>query len=1538
MSIAARRSHRGDEYQLVVAVHWLIRLLSDPDIISVQVDAISLPASSDSVDVDDIVVTYDNGTTRHIQAKKNQPNHSRWRISDSDLKEELVKAHRQLQKIPDAIIEFCSHTPFGDLAALVESTRDYGTHKVFEAQASGHLRTALTKLEQVLGCSGDIAFNLIKHIEIGSAHNFASWEAANISALQSQVDDPETAVDVLTKMARGSQSGLRLPPVPLDRDQIVQALGARNVGFIRNAISLDLAQISGSFATASADLVDWRTTLPNDDWLERPELDVLCERIANEPTSLTLVLGEPGCGKSALLARLAREHVALGIPVLAIKADYLSENVVDTTSLGNHLNLPADPIDCVVALAKATKVLVLVDQLDALADFVVQHSSRLRAPIDLIRGLSGVQNVHIVASCRVFEHRHDTRLRNLDAETMVLELPSWDSVEETLRKYGIHAARWNASIREDLRSPQTLNLFLQLINTTDEANLLLGYQHMLGELWKQQVLSDASGRSRTALYEITARMAEREVLWLPEALFDMFHPELQRLSRSGILLCEAGRVGFRHQTLYEYIRARSFLEAPGRLTDAVLSRQHSLRVRPLLWHSLAYMRAVDRPAYAEEIERLWHADLRPHLKMLLIEFFGQLPDPGTNETALVAEKWNEAWYRNRILATVPGSPGWFDWLANDRLVEIMRLPLEEARAALAVLRRALPTRQSRVLELIRSHWRPFAEKDTLTWSVLEQLPAWDADCIALCQQILVRTTVSGWQADHMVGIVSAADPDKAPLLLDAWLRQETTDAQQPEEEAERIAELLNGQEFHEIRAIAEAAPLKFMTVIWPWALKAIQHHARDAHRFVIGYRNVDSRFPDLDDEDTRREKPFISAIIAAIKSLAAQHPDDFRDFLQSNRQLDLMPVQRLLALGLQQIASQAPVEVLGFLLEDPRRLVIGTYRDVHADSKRLISVVSPHLDEEHIQQLERAILNWNRYAYFPEEDAETRLHRLRWTRQHRLRLLRAIPAELMSALCRRHVAEEERAFPILDDGDIRVSEFREISSPMDATRMQRASEDNILRLFAELTDQTEWDHPRHHMRGGVIQASRELAELAKTDPDKAIRLIRQMQPGSNEIAVGAVLRALGESKYEATALYSLILELNQRGFNGPEFRGDAANAAGSVVNSESPPPQELFELLVSWLHDDPDDIIPDKDEVEDKDSAVSILWSHGGGFILPQGNYPVLSTLTRVCLSFEPPRAAEWISMLEAHLGRREQLKVWGALAYDLRWLVFAERDRAQRFLLNLFFAYPGLCNFKTGIVLLANCQHWISAITANTLLDRLFAARTDFAAQAAGEILMLRFALKGEDEPRAQEILERNLAGIDDDSFFAQCRIGIAYTAAELWAEADFRTEIHPYLLRLLDSGDKKTVAAAARVFDRRQLKPDTASRELLEYIEARPNLLRQIADDDLGECLISMLETAPLIVSSVARSLLDAVGDDFFNPTSSRYFLAEHLLTVSLRLQEMGAAHQELGAHIFERLLEFNTPETRNVVMDLDKRITNALGTAPPRRRRSRRSQCRM
>lgn len=1531
MSIAARRSHRGDEYQIAVAAQWVIQLLCDARIASVQIDAVSLPESPDTVDVDDVVITYDDGTTRHVQAKKNQTDHRSWEISDSVLKDELVKAHLQLQKTPNATIEFCSQTPFGDLAKIVESTRDFANHEAFEAQATANLKTTLGRIQDVLQCSGKVAFNLMARFEIGSAHNHAGWRSTNLAVLTANVNDSETALDVIERMIRDNQSGLSSPLTPLTREQVLKALERRDV-FLRNApVNLDTDEILRAFSTASIDLADWKTTLPNDEWLERQELATLQERITEQPSSVTLVLGEPGCGKSALLARLAGENIALGIPVLAIKSDYLSEQVNDTSSLGEDLGLPADPIACVLAIAERGKVVVLIDQLDALADLVVQHSQRLRGPLDLIRGLSGVENVHVIASCRAFEHRHDTRLRNLEAEALILELPEWEKVDAALKKYGINAGAWNASIRDDLRAPQTLNLFLQLAPSTNEADLLLGYQHMLGELWKQQVLSDHSGRAREALFKITECMAEREMLWLPEALFDEYHRELRQLSRSGILICDSGRVGFRHQTLYEYVRVRIFLGEPGKLTDTILERQHSLRVRPLLWHSLAYMRAVDPHIYAQEIDKLWSAALRRHLKMLLIEFLGQLQDPSSSEATLLIQRWDDPWYQSRILGTIAGSPGWFDRLADSHVSQVMQLPVDQARRALPVLCQVMSSRQEHVLGLVKNHWQADPGKDPLTWIVLEQVHAWDEGCIALCQEILGRTKIDDWQVNHLVTVLSAALPDRAPVLVGAWLNHEMGSADQADLRADRARELMNGQRMHDLPAIAEAAPGAFLDAVWPWALSAIKALARDPHEFVIGYSESDSSFHELDDEDVRVEKPFIAAISSAVRALAHRDPGRFIDFVSANQQLNLMPVHQLLTLGLVQLAPHEPAIALDYLTRDPRRLAIGTYRDVHAASKRLIQATVPHLDGPQVNRLEQAIRNWNRYAPTPDHDAKTRFHRLKWNRERRLKLLRAIPVGRLSVSGKRLVVEEERAFPGLRDADVWTAGMREIGSPMQSSSMQAASEAQILNLFGELTDQTRWDHPRHVMQGGVIQASRELAEFTKAAPERAIHLIRMMEPGKNEIAVGAVVRALGENKYDANTLYALILELNRKGFNGEDFRENAANTIGSIVDAHAPIPQEIFQLLVSWLADAPEETTP-AEEKESSAPSSSILWSHGGIAILPHGNFSVLSALSKACLRVDPPDTDQWLSLLERHLLRKENKAVWLAMTRYLQWLHLADRPRAQRLLIDVFATYPDLFDSKAGVILLAHSQHWISTEAAIAQIDIMFARESEFANQAAGELLMLRYVLRDGGEPNITKILQRQLGSARTDAAYTSATTGIAYTVAELWKEAHARPLVHPYLLQLLASQDGEVIAAAAGVFFDRRLRHDAASRELLALMQTRPDLLQIAGNDNFGECLVSLLEQEPQLVAEVAFALLESIGDDFSNHRASRYFLQESLLTIALHLQEMGGRHQELGAHIFERILEFSSSEVRSVLIDLDKRTPNSESLSPPRRRRKR------
>jgi hypothetical protein len=58
-----------------------------------------------------------------------------------------------------------------------------------------------------------------------------------------------------------------------------------------------------ALAVASVDLLAWEKALPTGRWMERPEQETLEARFRLDSSS-TVLLGEPGAGKSALLSKV----------------------------------------------------------------------------------------------------------------------------------------------------------------------------------------------------------------------------------------------------------------------------------------------------------------------------------------------------------------------------------------------------------------------------------------------------------------------------------------------------------------------------------------------------------------------------------------------------------------------------------------------------------------------------------------------------------------------------------------------------------------------------------------------------------------------------------------------------------------------------------------------------------------------------------------------------------------------------------------------------------------------------------------------------------------------------------------------------------------------------------------------------------------------------------------------------------------------------------------------------------------------------------
>ena len=310
-------------------------------------------------------------------------------------------------------------------------------------------------------------------------------------------------------------------------------------------------------------------------------------------------------------------------------------------------------------LSKTNPVVFLVDQLDAVSELLDRKSGRLNLLLDLIHSLAGHRNVHIVASSREFEFRHDVRLSNIDAERVDLEPPTWEQIAEILSQVGIRQETVGEPLKRLLLLPLNLKVFLDIgaSSATFES-----HHALLEELWKQRIVSAGGVEGRERLLQLLAeQMSTEETLWLPSAVADSY-PAARQARVQADILTEGQNgltIGFRHQTYYDFTLARAFARGTRSLSNDVLERQDGLFVRPSLISGLSYLRAAARSQYHKQLFILMASQLRLHLRTLIIEVLGEQNDPDDVEAEIMLPLLASDDEGPRVLRSVATHIGWF---------------------------------------------------------------------------------------------------------------------------------------------------------------------------------------------------------------------------------------------------------------------------------------------------------------------------------------------------------------------------------------------------------------------------------------------------------------------------------------------------------------------------------------------------------------------------------------------------------------------------------------------------------------------------------------------------------------------------------------------------------------------------------------------------------------------------------------------------------------------------------------------------------------
>ncbi|MEP0883739.1 ATP-binding protein [Trichocoleus sp. ST-U3] len=1338
---------------------------------------------------------------------------------------------------------------------------------------------------------------------------------------------------------------------------------------LEDASSLGLSpsqytKLKQNLADASKGLLSWRRTLSNNQQIKRLELDELLNCVKTEESSTTIVLGVPGSGKSALMATLGNELIAQGYAVLAIKADQLNGAINTIEDLQRDLHLELHPSDTIHAIASKERIVILIDQLDAVSELLDRKSQRLNLLLSLIQRLSGSKNVHTIATCREFEFRYGSQFARLaEIEQLVLNLPAWEDISLILEASGHQPSSMGEPLRELLQNPLHLNVFLDVAQPGD---VFTSSQKLLDHLWEERVKKQPEAEKCVAfLEEIADRMTKEEVLWLPAAIADTSPEIWQALEQAGLIITnpENATIGFRHQTYYDHTLARAFARGSQSLTDLVLERQDGLFVRPILLRSLNYLRGTATQQYQKQLTTLLQTSqqqVRPHIRNLLIEFVGAQPNPDSAEGGLLIPLLNSETEGIKVLDAMIGSPGWFRRLRDrPEFTQWLEKPVEQAVYCSPLLTTAGSFAVEDFWSLLEEYWLNDKTYDFLSIRVIWNIGQWTSERVWMMQQVIQRSNIGWHDVTAIAEKIAETLPDQAMRVirahLDYLLAQaiKTSKIPPPElpsdaDEVERYAHayrhdpikplqrLLEGEgSFYEIEKFAQAHPKAFLDSIWTWFTYLVDQIARDTGLSSTSYR--EDHAISLD----HHHGEIIEALLAAILNLAENHRQSFLTFIAQNLQSDLLLVHRLLARGLEKIASQEPKIILDYLLGDRRRLCLGdSIEGYHYETKRLISSVCSHLSPDNRVKIEDAIRHFDYRHPWENCDSDTRFQLSQYNRQHRLQLLLAFPNECLSTEGKRLRDAEIRAFPweVAEDRYPTVTEAQIVGPRMTREEMARAKDEHLLSLFDELSDETGGDYLQRRWSkdlsrsGGVGEQSSEFGELVKNNPERFLRLLPCLQPQRHEGYVGKALVNLTEIDFRSCDLIQLVENLDERGFTSEEFRDDAARALEKVAERNQGLPARVLALMESWLprHTKPELEHYRSKEEQRSDLKSPILFGIGGSHILPSGRGNIVRSITEGYLRQSPPDLEGWAKFIRSQLGVEPYPAVWVDILTRMPPLLNGDRTQATELFDQVIHNCPEVLQYAWALYFISRTIGWFEPKeTVQDWLEMLRSNHSNFSQQAYGELLLVHY-LQYQDEWSVEQI-RHHLANQDDEAILC----GLAHAASHLWVQRRCRAIATEILYTLASSSATSVQQAVASVFrwSRDHFHLNSGMLKIIQAVCKNQGVLLEAAND-LTEIIESeeLVDNNPEIVVEVCKSLL-SIGVKLTNPARATAFIAESLTTIAIKLHRQ-PLYREVGLQLFEHLLALNLRETRSALEMLDRRPTRLGYYVAPRRRLRRRN----
>lgn len=1239
---------RGISYQALAIVRELLDVLAGrcEYVRPHSPNKAELPGASSTVEtgltpvrVEDFVA-FRGGCLVYHEAKSAAPGGGTWTVRKLD-REGVLRAFRnQIDQEPEATCRLVSPNPCPLFEQVAEEARSAESLSEFEANLGVGARASLDEMCVCLAIESAAAYSMLRacHAEVVSAESLSRTADSLVSSL---FGDSGTAQDVLFKLAMEAMAKGTRVDAALLRERLSDRGVYEKPPVNAEAIADGFRNASAILRTAKRETagvhIEQLALQEMARWMGSPDAD-------GKPCGV--LLDHAGMGKTAAMSGLLTILENDGWTVLGLKADAVGDyGTVDELAARLDLLVPI-PAAASALVHAGHKVAVLVDQVDALSTATARDPSAIAVLLDTVARLAQVRGTRVILSCRSFDWHFDASIRQLRERApheFHLKAFSPEEVERILATRGLKAEDLHPVTRTVLQTPQHLDGFICLVDakrTADpawspDASHVYTLQSLYDDLW-ETVLRKATfhGRDETAIAETAeqaaADMQQRQHLSLPVARLEVRRAQVDWLVSEGILLRDERTVRFFHQTFFDFIVARRFVRSGESLTDYLVSSDQGLFFRPLLKQVLQYLRATDRQASRKEVTKLLNdSRIRRHLKRLVYEWLGQLPDAGPHDLVFFEPMLSDQNLLPRAVACMRGNAAWLDILTPSRVRRWLWSAVEaEPHVAVRYLESIAEERQRDVIPLLAPLVGRSEEwNGRVAFCLQEVKHGWTDEAVGLLSRLVLdpQTAIQGdtsWW-DHALLSLAKDNPTAACAVVAkvlSWMSPDASGANQPEEDSNGISEeadrrFPDAYGFWEaLKVISEEVPRELLMAILPAVFEAMRLSCRFA---VPGRLKSSALLWDYTDEDVNNPARKMAVCLAqAVFALADGDAAAFRQLVAELTDNDLMPAQRLVADAYARRPQEYAEDAACFLLADVRHLRLGTYDSEMWSTRQLVKACSPFWSDEQARAVEKSVLEGLEQTPRTVDQARRRGF-------DKLELLSAFEEDRLSTEGRAELRQLDRKFPDFKPHPPQGIRFGFVGPPITDDAIARMNDRGWLGAMRKYVDERpprEWGKPIA-LSGGRRQLSQALERRAREEPGRFFGLATdRMDESYHPDYVGAIVRGIADGGAPFEMVWEVIRKF--RAAMEPNNIRDITHALGKYRADEVT--AELEAIVKEWALSAPDPAVTPGQPYEPSFREDLIT----DGINTDRGS--CLWLLARLYLQAEPRRMLDYLDLAEA--------------------------------------------------------------------------------------------------------------------------------------------------------------------------------------------------------------------------------------------------------------------------------------------------------------------